>query len=152
MNVFAGKTGYIVCPQGDTGVHTYRVYDSLDEAESAARSKADFYHRAYEVRTAYESPARTIKNNQPKETPMSDRVKVGTSKVTFRVRAFDYPQIELASVEVDVPMYTKTDNKLDNMQQGHVTADVPDGFNEKVKDALHVFADTLQASFNEEGE
>lgn len=48
---------------------------------------------------------------------MSDRVKVGTSKVTFRVRAFDYPQIELASVEVDVPMYTKTDNKLDNMQQ-----------------------------------
>ena len=71
---------------------------------------------------------------------MSDKVKVGTSKVTFRVRAFDYPQIELASVEVDVPMYTKTDNKLDNMQQGHVTADVP------------VFADTLQASFNEEGE
>lgn len=66
--------------------------------------------------------------------------------------AFDYPQIELASVEVDVPMYTKTDNKLDNMQQGHVTADVPDGFNEKVKDALQVFADTLQASFNEEGE
>lgn len=49
-------------------------------------------------------------------------------------------------------MYTKTDNKLDNMQQGHVTADVPDGFNEKVKDALQVFADTLQASFNEEGE
>lgn len=40
---------------------------------------------------------------------MSDKVKVGTSKVTFRVRAFDYPQIELASVEVDVPMYTKTD-------------------------------------------
>ena len=27
---------------------------------------------------------------------MSDKVKVGTSKVTFRVRAFDYPQIELA--------------------------------------------------------
>ena len=83
---------------------------------------------------------------------MSDKVKVGTSKVTFRVRAFDYPQIDLASVEVDVPMYTKTDNKLDNMQQGHVTADVPDGFNEKVKAAFHVFADTLQASFNEEGE
>ena len=55
MNVFAGKTGYIVWPQGDTGVHTCRVYDSLDEAESAARSKADFYHRAYEVRTAYEN-------------------------------------------------------------------------------------------------
>lgn len=83
---------------------------------------------------------------------MSDRVKVGTNKVTFRVRAFDYPQIELASVEVDVPMYTKTDNKLDNMQQGHVAVYLPDGFNEKVKDALHVFADTLQASFEEEGE
>lgn len=40
--------------------------------------------------------------------------------------AFDYPQIDLASVEVDVPMYTKTDNKLDNMQQGHVTADEPE--------------------------
>lgn len=152
MNVFVGKTGYIIWPQGDTGVHTCRVYDSLDEAESAARSKADFHHRPYEVRTAYESPARTIRTINPRRQPMSDRVKVGTSKVTFRVRAFDYPQIELASVEVDVPMYTKTDNKLDNMQQGHVTADVPDGFNEKVKDALHVFADTLQASFNEEGE
>lgn len=55
---------------------------------------------------------------------MSDKVKVGTSKVTFRVRAFDYPQIELASVEVDVPMYAKTDNKLDNMQQGHVKPDM----------------------------
>lgn len=152
MSVFTGKTGYIVWPQGETGVHTCRVYDSLDEAVGAARSKADFYHRAYVVRTAYESPARTIRTILPKETPMSDKVKVGTSKVTFRVRAFDYPQIELASVEVDVPMYTKTDNKLDNMQQGHVTADVPDGFNEKVKDALQVFADTLQASFNEEGE
>lgn len=83
---------------------------------------------------------------------MSGKVRVGTSKVTFRVHAFDYPQIEVASVEVDVPMYTKADNKLDNMQQGCVTADVPDGFNEKVKDALQVFADTLQASFNEEGE
>lgn len=152
MSVFTGKTGYIVWPQGETGVHTCRVYDSLDEAVGAARSKADFYHRAYVVRTAYESPARTIRTILPRETPMSDKVKVGTSKVTFRVRAFDYPQIELASVEVDVPMYTKTDNKLDNMQQGHVTADVPDGFNEKVKDALQVFADTLQASFNEEGE
>ena len=49
-------------------------------------------------------------------------------------------------------MYTKTDNKLDNMQQGHVAVYLPDGFNEKVKDALHVFADTLQASFEEEGE
>jgi hypothetical protein len=62
MNVFAGKTGYIVWPQG----HTCRVYDSLDEAESAARSKADFYHRAYEVRTAYESPARTIRTILPR--------------------------------------------------------------------------------------
>lgn len=55
MSVFTGKTGYIVWPQGETGVHTCRVYDSLDEAVGAARSKADFYHRAYVVRTAYES-------------------------------------------------------------------------------------------------
>lgn len=81
---------------------------------------------------------------------MSDRVKVGTSKVTFRVRAFDYPQIELASVEVDVPMYTKTDNKLDNMQQGHVKADVPDDFDKRVEHAFQAFADTLEASFKEE--
>ncbi len=66
MNVFAGKTGYIVWPQGDTGVHTCRVYDSLGEAESAARSKADFHHRPYEVRTAYESSARTIKTINPR--------------------------------------------------------------------------------------
>lgn len=66
MNVFAGKTGYIVWPQGDTGVHTCRVYDSLDEAESAAHSKADFYHRPYEVRVAYETPQRIIKTFEPR--------------------------------------------------------------------------------------
>lgn len=66
MNVFTGKTGYIVWPQGDTGVHTCRVYDSLDEAVGAACSKADFHHRPYEVRTAYESPARTIKTINPR--------------------------------------------------------------------------------------
>lgn len=66
MSVFQGKTGYIVWPQGDTGVHTCRVYESLDEAVSVARSKADFYHRPYVVRTAYESPARTIKTIKPR--------------------------------------------------------------------------------------
>ena len=66
MNVFTGKTGYIIWPQGETGVHTCRVYDSLDEAESAARSKADFYHRPYDVRTAYESPVRTIRTILPR--------------------------------------------------------------------------------------
>ena len=45
MNVFTGETGYIIWPQGDTGVHTCRVYDSLDEAVGAAHSKADFHHR-----------------------------------------------------------------------------------------------------------
>lgn len=62
MSVFTGKTGYIVWPQGETGVHTCRVYDSLDEAVGAARSKA----RAYVVRTAYESPARTIRTILPR--------------------------------------------------------------------------------------
>lgn len=66
MNVFTGETGYIIWPQGDTGVHTCRVYDSLDEAVGAARSKADFYHRPYEVRTAYESPVRTIRTINPR--------------------------------------------------------------------------------------
>lgn len=66
MNVFVGKTGYIVWPQGDTGVHTCRVCDSLDEAVGAARSKADFYHRAYEVRAAYETPQRIIKTFEPR--------------------------------------------------------------------------------------
>lgn len=60
------KTGYIVWMQGETGVHTCRVYDSLDEAVGAAHSKADFHHRPYEVRTAYESPARTIKTINPR--------------------------------------------------------------------------------------
>lgn len=59
-------TGYIIWPKGDTGVHTCRVYDSLDEAVGAAHSKADFHHRPYEVRTAYESPARTIRTINPR--------------------------------------------------------------------------------------
>lgn len=59
-------TGYIIWPKGDTGVHTCRVYDSLDEAVGAAHSKADFHHRPYEVLTAYESPARTIKTINPR--------------------------------------------------------------------------------------
>lgn len=58
--------GYIIWPKGDMRLYTCRVYDSLDEAESAARSKADFYHRPYEVRTAYESPARTIRIINPR--------------------------------------------------------------------------------------
>lgn len=66
MNVFTGKTGYIVWTQGETGVHTCRVYDSLDEAVGAAHSKADFHHRPYDVRTAYESPVRTIKTINPR--------------------------------------------------------------------------------------
>lgn len=40
--------------------------DEVDEAVGAARSKADFYHRAYVVRTAYESPARTIRTILPR--------------------------------------------------------------------------------------
>lgn len=44
MSVFTGKTGYIVWPLGETGVHTCRVYDSLDEAVGAARSKIGRAH------------------------------------------------------------------------------------------------------------
>ena len=68
MNVFAGKTGYIVWPQGDTGVHTCRVYESLDEAVGAARSKADFHHRPYEVRVTCDTSQRIIKTFEPRKS------------------------------------------------------------------------------------
>lgn len=67
MNVFTGKTGYIVWMQGETGVHTCRVYDSLDEAVGAAHSKADFHHRPYEVRAAYETPQRIVETFEPRK-------------------------------------------------------------------------------------
>lgn len=59
-------TGYIVWPQGETGVHACRVYKTLQEASDAAQESADFHHRPYEVRTAYESPARTIRTINPR--------------------------------------------------------------------------------------
>lgn len=68
MNVFTGKTGYIVWPQGETGVHTCRVYDSLDEAVGAAHSKADFHHRPYEVRVTCDTSQRIIKTFEPRKS------------------------------------------------------------------------------------
>ena len=55
MNVFAGKTGYIVWPQGDTGVHTCRVYDSLDAANNASDNPDEEVYDFYDgMTTAYE--------------------------------------------------------------------------------------------------
>lgn len=68
MNVFTGKTGYIIWPQGDTGVHTCRVYESLDEAVGAAHSKADFHHRPYEVLATCDTSQRIIKTIEPRKS------------------------------------------------------------------------------------
>lgn len=61
-------TSYIIWPKGDTGPHTCRVYKTLQEASDAARERADFHHRPYEVRTAYETPQRIIKTFEPRES------------------------------------------------------------------------------------
>lgn len=53
--------GYIIWPKGDTGLHTCRVCETLQEASDAARENAEFRHRPYEVRVAYETPQRIIK-------------------------------------------------------------------------------------------
>lgn len=47
--------GYIIWPKGDTGLHTCRVYKTPQEASDAAQEHADFHHRPYEVRVAYEN-------------------------------------------------------------------------------------------------
>lgn len=59
-------TGYIIWPKGDMRLHTCRVYKTLQEASDAAQERADSHHRPYEVRTAYESPARTIRTINPR--------------------------------------------------------------------------------------
>lgn len=59
-------TGYIIWPKGDMGRHTCRVYKTLQEASDTAQESADSHHRPYDVRTAYESPARTIKTINPR--------------------------------------------------------------------------------------
>lgn len=59
-------TGYIIWPKGDMRLHTCRVYKTLQEASDTAQERADSHHRAYEVRTAYESPARTIRTINPR--------------------------------------------------------------------------------------
>lgn len=52
MSVFTGRTGYIVWPQGETGVHTCRVYESLDEAafDSWVRIVARYYDAEEAIR------------------------------------------------------------------------------------------------------
>lgn len=59
-------TGYIIWPKGDMGLHTCRVYKTLQEASDAAQESADSHHRPYEVRAAYETPQRIIKTFEPR--------------------------------------------------------------------------------------
>lgn len=61
-------TGYIIWPKGDMRPHTCRVYKTLQEASDAAQERADFHHRPYEVRTAYETPQRIIKTFEPRKS------------------------------------------------------------------------------------
>ena len=81
---------------------------------------------------------------------MSGKVRVGTNKLTFTVSAFDYPREDFATAVVDVPVYAKPDNILNNQRSMSVEAVMPEDFNEKVRHALQVFADTLEASFKDE--
>ena len=59
-------TGYIIWPKGDMGLHTCRVYETLQEASDVAQERADFHHRPYEVRAAYETPQRIIRTFNPR--------------------------------------------------------------------------------------
>lgn len=59
-------TGYIIWPKGDMGLHTCRVYKTLQEASDAAQERADSRHRPYEVRAAYETPQRIIRTFWPR--------------------------------------------------------------------------------------
>lgn len=61
-------TGYIIWPKGDMRLHTCRVYKTLQEASDAAQERADFHHRPYEVRAAYETPQRIIKTFEPRKS------------------------------------------------------------------------------------
>lgn len=61
-------TGYIIWPKGDMRLHTCRVYETLQEASDAAQERADFHHRPYEVRAAYETPQRIIKTFEPRKS------------------------------------------------------------------------------------
>lgn len=59
-------TGYIIWPKGDMRLYTCRVYKTLQEASDAAQERADFHHRPYEVRAAYETPQRIIRTFNPR--------------------------------------------------------------------------------------
>lgn len=61
-------TGYIIWLKGDTGLHTCRVYKTLQEASDTAQERADSHHRPYEVCAAYETPQRIIKTFEPRES------------------------------------------------------------------------------------
>lgn len=61
-------TGYIVWPKGDTGLHTGRVYETLQEASDAAQEHVDSRHRPYEVRVTCDTSQRIIRTFEPRKS------------------------------------------------------------------------------------
>lgn len=61
-------TGYIIWPKGDTGLHTCRVYKTLQEASDVAQERADSRHRPYEVRVTCDTSQRIIKTFEPRKS------------------------------------------------------------------------------------
>lgn len=80
---------------------------------------------------------------------MSDKLRVGATTIKFDVVACGMTQ---ATARVKVPIYVDGGDDIGNHMSGVVSARVPDDFDKRVEHALQVFADTLQASFEEEGE
>lgn len=80
---------------------------------------------------------------------MSDKVRVGATTIKFDVVACGMTQ---ATARVKVPIYVDGGDDIGNHMSGVVSARVPDDFDKRVEHALQVFADALQASFEEEGE
>ena len=74
---------------------------------------------------------------------MSDKVRVGATTIKFDVVACGMTQ---ATARVN------GGDDIGNHMSGVVSARVPDDFDKRVEHALQVFADALQASFEEEGE
>lgn len=60
--------GYIIWPKGDTGLHTCRVYETLQEASDTAQEHADSRHRPYEVRVTCDTSQRIIKTFEPRKS------------------------------------------------------------------------------------
>ena len=93
------------------------------------------------LRSGLLKPSNQGDGNERKSASRHEQVDVHRE----RVRREDF-----ATAVVDVPVYAKSDNVLTDQRSMSVEAVMPEDFNEKVRHALQVFADTLEASFKEE--